>query len=368
MSPAAIRAWSWVHRWTSLVCTAFLLLLCLTGLPLIFHEEIEAAFSPPLPTAQGAQTLDQLVAAGQRVHPGAPLFLSFDDRKPLAYVTTGPAPDAKPEQMETATIDRRSGEPARAAASEDVMEVIFRLHVDLFAGLPGMLFLGLMGLLFAAAIVSGVVLYAPFMRKLPFGALRTDRSPRIRWLDWHNLLGVVTVAWAMTVGLTGVVNTLATPIIAVWQAQEVKAMSAGHKDDPPPARLASVDKAVASALTAAPGMQVSFVAFPGGAYATPRHYAVFLHGATPLTKTLIRPALVDAETGELTALRDLPWYAKTLLLSQPLHFGDYGGLPLKILWALLDLAAIVVLGSGLYLWLAKRSREARAEAPAEVAA
>ncbi len=27
----------------------------------------------------------------------------------------------------------------------------------------------------------------------------------------------------------------------------------------------------------------------------------------------------------------------TLLLSQPLHFGDYGGMPLKILWALLDL-------------------------------
>ncbi|WHZ14159.1 MAG: hypothetical protein OJF52_000994 [Nitrospira sp.] len=29
-----------IHRWTSLVCTAFLLLLCLTGLPLIFWDEI----------------------------------------------------------------------------------------------------------------------------------------------------------------------------------------------------------------------------------------------------------------------------------------------------------------------------------------
>jgi uncharacterized iron-regulated membrane protein len=42
---------------------------------------------------------------------------------------------------------------------------------------------------------------------------------------------------------------------------------------------------------------------------------------------------------------------KTLLLSQPLHFGDYGGLPLKILWALLDILTIVILGSGVYLWL-----------------
>lgn len=62
---------------------------------------------------------------------------------------------------------------------------------------------------------------------------------------------------------------------------------------------------------------------------------------------------MDAQTGVLTASHDMPWYVKTLFLSQPLHFGDYGGLPLKILWTLLDLAAIVVLGSGLYLWLRK---------------
>jgi uncharacterized iron-regulated membrane protein len=47
----------------------------------------------------------------------------------------------------------------------------------------------------------------------------------------------------------------------------------------------------------------------------------------------------------------MPWYVKTLLLSQPLHFGDYGGLPLKIVWALLDILTIIILGSGVYLWL-----------------
>ena len=36
------------------------------------------------------------------------------------------------------------------------------------------------------------------------------------------------------------------------------------------------------------------------------------------------------------------------------HFGDYGGLPLKLLWAVLTLFTIIVLGSGLYLWLGKR--------------
>ena len=40
LSPTALRRWSWTHKWSSLVCTVFMLLLCITGLPLIFHHEI----------------------------------------------------------------------------------------------------------------------------------------------------------------------------------------------------------------------------------------------------------------------------------------------------------------------------------------
>jgi len=41
MSQRSLRVWSIVHRWTSLVCTAFMLLLCLTGLPLVFGHELD---------------------------------------------------------------------------------------------------------------------------------------------------------------------------------------------------------------------------------------------------------------------------------------------------------------------------------------
>lgn len=75
-----------------------------------------------------------------------------------------------------------------------------------------------------------------------------------------------------------------------------------------------------------------------------------------MRRSSIFPALMDAQSTELTDAREMPWYVKTLLLSQPLHFGDYGGLPLKVIWALLDLITIVVLGSGLYLWFKRRKQ------------
>ncbi|MBB5686563.1 PepSY-associated TM helix domain-containing protein [Sphingobium boeckii] len=366
MSRGAIRAWYLVHKWTSIVCTLFLLMLCVTGLPLIFHHEIDelAGGHEALAAASDAPllSLDRVMASALERRPGeVGLFLSFDEDRPVVNITTGPRPDSPEADMYFQSFDRVTGDLISAPAGEaqtvdGVMHFILQLHTDMFLGLPGMLFLGLMGLLFFVAIVSGVVLYAPFMRKLDFGTVRVSRSRRVKWLDYHNLLGIVSLAWASVVGVTGVINTLATPIIQLWQASELAEMTGAYRDQPPPppGRLGSINAAVESAKRAAPGNRPQFVAFPGGAFSSKHHYAVFLQGDTPLTKRMLTPALIDAQTGVLTDIRPLPWYVQALLLSQPLHFGDYGALPLKILWALLDLATIVVLGSGLYLWLGKR--------------
>jgi uncharacterized iron-regulated membrane protein len=111
-----------------------------------------------------------------------------------------------------------------------------------------------------------------------------------------------------------------------------------------------------------------FIAYPGTAFTSRTHYAIFLHGDTPVTSRLLQPVLIDASDGSFTDTRALPWYVTTLLLSQPLHFGDYGGMPLKIVWALLDIATIIVLGSGVYLWVVRRRRARTAVHVAQVQA
>ena len=238
-----------------------------------------------------------------------------------------------------------------------VMHFLLQLHTDMFLGLPGMLFLGAMGGLFTAALVSGVVLYAPFMRRLDFGTLRTSRSARVKWLDYHNLLGVVALAWMLVVGLTGVINAIATPIEDLWQSNELADMTREYagQEALPPSRYGSLDLAMSRAREILPDSNPQFIAFPGGTFSSKHHYAVFFQGDTPLTERLLTPALIDAEAGKFTDARPMPWYYQALSLSRPLHFGDYGGLPLKVLWAALTLFTITVLGSGLYLWLAKGS-------------
>ena len=73
-----------------------------------------------------------------------------------------------------------------------------------------------------------------------------------------------------------------------------------------------------------------------------------MRGDTPLTARPLEPVMADAQTGAITASVALPWYLTALLVSQPLHFGDYGGMPMQVIWAVLDVVTIVVLASGLY--------------------
>jgi uncharacterized iron-regulated membrane protein len=337
-----------------------MLLLCVTGLPLIFHEEIEEAFHlPPMKAiAPGtpAPAVDSIVAAAKAQRPGEIVqFVFFDQGLPVISVATAPTAQTPFEQAHIQAFDRRTGEAITLPPPEsDFMHWMEEAHIRLFMGLPGTLFLGLMGLLFLVAIVSGIVLYAPFMRKLPFGTVRKDRSIRLKWLDLHNMLGIVTATWLFAVGATGVFNTLDVPIAGYWQATELAEMTAAYKDDTPPEQLASLDAAIAAAAAVSPGMQPYSIAYPGNPFSSPHHYAIFMAGNDALTRYILRPALVDAGTGKLSVVKDMPPLVQTLFISRPLHFGNYAGMPLKLIWALLDIAAIIVLVSGLCLWWKRR--------------
>jgi uncharacterized iron-regulated membrane protein len=197
------------------------------------------------------------------------------------------------------------------------------------------------------------------MKKLPFGTVRKEKSARIKWLDLHNLLGIVTVVWITTVGVTGIINHLATPLYDIWRNTTLNGLLAQYRGQPMPSQLSSVQAAYETALHAEPGKTVRSIRFPDGELGSPYHYLIWTKGDTPLTSQLLTPLLVDASSGQLSARLSLPWYLTTLLTARPLHFGDYGGLPLKIIWVLLDLVTILVLGSGLYLWIGRRKAHAQ---------
>lgn len=361
MGHSHFHVWYRIHRWTSLVCTLSLLLLCVTGAPLILKDEIGVWTGTTVepPTLAGVTTrasIDAMVDDARVRRPGdAVRFVSQSDDSPAWFVSLGKRADSS-DATAVYKYDARTGQLLHDIEQRSgVMYLIRKLHVDLFAGLPGTLFIGLMGLAFVVSIVSGIVVYGVFMRRLPFATVRHNRASRLKWLDLHNLLGIATAAWLLVVGLTGAINTLAIPLLGHWQSTELAAMTAPWRNQPPVSSPSGgVQHAIDAAMQAVPGMEVAFVGYPGSRFSTPHHYMVFLRGDTTLTSRLLQPVMIDAQTGKLSATAHLPWYLTAILIAQPLHFGDYGNWPLKVLWILFDLVAIAVLISGLCLWWKRR--------------
>src|SRR5690606_38012616 len=111
-----IRIWYAIHKWTSLVCTVFLLMLCITGLPLIFYHEIDHALGasvdpPDLPGVTTRASVDDMVATARARRPtDAVQFVSRDDEEPNAwYVSMRKAADAD-ELSAFYSFDARTGE------------------------------------------------------------------------------------------------------------------------------------------------------------------------------------------------------------------------------------------------------------------
>ncbi len=336
-------------------------MLCITGLPLIFKGEIDdwVYENAQTSSASDAQplSLDALADIARKRFPGEFIqFLFWHPNVPNA-VSFGISPTLRATSavgLHGLVIDSLNGKIIEEPKPRrGITFYLLKTHTDMFLGLPGGLFLGAMGLILLASLISGVVIYGPFMRHLDFGEIRAGRRHRIRWLDLHNLLGIVTLTWLFVVGLAGAMNTLAAPLFDLWRARELPVLVALQGAGKTAEALTSIDDAVAAARKASPDRQLVSVVFPYSRLTTPHHYMIWTKGTTPVTAHLFAPVMINAENGELAGVLTLPWYIRLLEVSRPIHFGNYGGLPLKVLWAFLDIATVIVLSTGAYLWIIK---------------
>ena len=247
--------------------------------------------------------------------------------------------------------------------AQDTLDMLGNLSCGrMFLGPIGELVGAFIALLVLVSLLSGLVVYAPHARRVAFGAFRRGRGPRLLQLDLHNFIGAIVLGWALVVTLTGFLLGFGTIATGLWAQGELARVQAAYGGEPvdPRSPPVDVDGAYRAALLAAPeGWHVSSIIWPGTDYSTRRHYTVLV-GGSGLDERLVRVVLVDAETGAVTGTAQLPWYLKAITLSEPLHFGDYGGLPLKLLWTACTWLTLFITGNGAWLWWNRRKSRRRA--------
>jgi uncharacterized iron-regulated membrane protein len=352
-----LLAW---HRWCGLIVSLNVALFSITGVLLIFHEEIDEMLGV-MPTSSGEAktTLAQAIEIAKAGVPNTDaLWVSRDEEHPhLGYVGLAPKgsrlfADSKPHAVDL----------AQGALVEDLKldetfsAIVFQLHAQLLMGPAGALLVGAIGLAFLFSLVSGVILYGPMMVRFRFGLLRKDRQLRTLVGDVHKLLGIATFGWNLVVVATGILLSVGSMLLQFYAATELQALGAAHGPSEPVTDFRTVDEAVAHAEATSGGRELQFVALPGSEYASARHYAIIMHGKQGLDARMLTLALADARDPTRVVHHAFPLYLQALMVSEPLHFGDYGGYPLKVVWVLFSLLSLGIAISGVWITVSQRKQ------------
>lgn len=370
-STAVLRKFYKAHVYAGVFIALHFAVLALTGLPLLFRDEIEgvpeaAPIAGALPARIDAAKFEYAWRSFQKAFPrDRPLALFPDEQASgVGQFRMGIDGERKFRGARKIRFDVETGKEliASPTASGGIFDWLLRLHRELFLGSTGKIYVGFAGTVYVFMLLSGMVLYGKFSKGRRFGQLRAPSLSRMR--DLHKFFGVVTFAWSLVVGISGVFLALNGVLLKLHQASALSELRDRYtaRARVGEAEFASLEKIIGAAQTARPDSVITYLAFPDTEFSIPGHFLILANGTTTLTAKLSEMVVVESGSGKLVDVLELPWYLKLAMLSEPLHFGNYGGLPLKIGWAVFTLLSMTVAALGVSTFFRKR-RRVPAESP-----
>lgn len=363
LSPATVRAVLSGHGLLGLAFAAVIYLVCLTGTLAVFAHDLAAWEQPQAPrlSAIAPAALDRAVVAVQRQVPaGAALYLGLPSRnEPRTTITA-----FSPTYHRDWSIDASGNAIAQASP---FTEFLLDLHVALH--LPkswGEFIVGLAGVALLSSLVSGILAH-PRVFKDAFH-FRLGGARRLQEADLHNRLGIWALPFHLVIALTGALLGLSTIIVGVlalllYRGDTTRVYGL-FIDPPPPVNAAAVPlpplaSLLAEARRRAPGAEPHQLVVERAGRADARVTVTSERGRllVPQDTTVFDAA---GRVAKDQHPRDLAAGTKILGGIGQLHFGWYGGLPVRLVYGLLGLALCVVTSSGVTIWLARRRDKGRA--------
>ena len=367
-----------IHQWVSLICALFLLLLTLTGLPLLFRGEINAWNTLNLPPRgepmalreiwaglpQGTEAVMQafptkeILAVTPDGEDGTLYFLVKDRGGKAGRSHMRMGGEQIMYEVRTGTVFNRQERVYRSEAVQEFMHTMHILHVRLGLEEGGRDFLAAMCVLSVISIVSGVYLYLPMMKTLAFGT-RRRRSSRLFWSDWHKLTSVFAGTWAALMCVSGVFIVLYSVGMRDYQ-RTAQTMAAEHfAAEAQRAERILPEDALVRIEEAFPGKDIISMRLP-----TAHQDFYQFQIAEPTVRAtdfaLGTQVYLAAGGGEPFSVPVPAWLTMAPFFLN-LHIHNHELTAEKIFWALLILMTAAMIVTGIVLWLTRwRNRISKA--------
>lgn len=339
-----------VHSWAGIVTGLLLFIVCFSGAVMVFKDEIDLWANPglaKLPRAASPVSLDAVLRNVQAAYPGARVeaIVLPDAVTPSHFVFV--REKGLPESARTKLAARSDTGALVGPVDSQLGQSLRMLHVFLFFG-PRWI-VGFLGVVMAVLIGTGIVMHRKIIAEL--FTQRWGRSLRVVMSDMHKAAGIWGLAFHILIAVTGAWLGLA-PVFERGFAYVVQGPTAVARPVPAPAApMRSLDEMRIAALRAVPGFEPRQVTLRQWGRADAQ--VIFTGGlATHLASTVrVQVGGATAEVASVLDPRTKGLWSQFNGLMEPLHFGNFGGLPLKWLYFLLGLTPAFLSLSGTLIWL-----------------
>lgn len=377
LPPRAYKLMWDAHSMTGIVIGLALFVLFATGALLLFRGEIRQWEEPALRASPGQRaSLDALTrpvldSLGKGEEAPSYVYLGLPDQNHgslYMYMTGGTVGGSQ-----DVWVNPKSGAWVSNPQEGAVTQTLYYLHFFYQFGLWGLYLSGVIGLFALLAITTGTAVHFGRIVK-DFFQFRPGKTLRVAWADAHKTLGTIGLPfqsmYAFTGAYFGLVGLIALPYASLLFGGSMTTFYQKAGYYAPPVQVDSVETSAGKRpslerlATRAKNMWPGF---------EPKTMILHSRGAPDGRVEIIgrTQGSVFAGTGSIVVhgasgevlRRDPPRKAGALNEAvqsmEVLHFAEFGGLALKVLFFLLALASCAVILTGNFTWLEVRRGQDR---------
>jgi uncharacterized iron-regulated membrane protein len=307
------------------------------------------------PAGRERLSYDVLLTSAKKGVPGYEVMgwdkASAPDHADLAYVVKHGT-----DKWLGITVNPYSGEVLAKPMerTETITGWMLELHYSFLADHTGEFIAGFCAALLCLLGITGVWLYRGFWKT--FFTLRWGRSARIFFSDFHKMVGISSVAFNLILGFTGAWWNLGHLIGHLLEEEASEAAGPQMITKAYYAESLSMDGLVKKAQEKIPDFTPGFISLPSAP-----ELGITLYGQAGdglLASGYGSTVLFDQQTGEVKEVKDLRQagtWAKFEDAFRPLHYGNFGGIPVKILWSIGGLTPGILAVTGFIMWWKRRN-------------
>ena len=358
-----------IHHWTGLYAGIVIGILCFTGALAVFIPEIDLmiqrknySVSSTPHAAVFIPKIDSAFTQAKKAYPKmSGLLIDMPDNQgglaTFSFQVKGK--DKASNKFHYLFVDTEKDKIAGSGDRQNsLVNYLRQIHVRLYEGFWGRQLVGLAGVAFVVVTITGFLIYGNFMKKQAYPKIR-KKNNRMLMADWHKILGISALVFNFVIAGTGAWLGLQPKLMKWFNIKAPGDYEFAKLMDPKDDAKTSVhwDKVFNVVREAFPDLK------PGYLLASEDGTGIIeIHGSIEgqiyerninvlvLSKSSYKPIFK-------CDIRTQPFWDKFYAVQEALHFGDFGGLGLKILYTLLGLTSAFLSVSGFIVYLYRTEKK-----------